>query len=259
MPVPVLYVLEIQCHGLATDISVNDISVTRARSGTGRTLQLKLTPWLTEGTSQIDAILRPVPTDPSLPPGAAPAFRLRVIRGVLGQEPGPDGELVRYVWDAEVEPLGPRGVRWSGTIPVTDEVGPWTWQSAPAGGPTDDDVAAILDLARTLHSAAERRDVETIVELHRVRNEEMGGALGVPGEQLAEEQAVALRGLMDTDGWEVAPLDLDALTLDPQAGGRIVAVHGPGDFPPVIGRSGERTIAFRFSASLVGGAWTIVR
>jgi hypothetical protein len=136
--------------------------------------------------------------------------------------------------------------------------GRWEWERArPYDAHRDRD--GILALVGRVHAALLDRDVPTLNALLGIKLSELGRALDISLEQMELEQAKYFELHFADEAWTVAPLDLGALALEPDAGGRLVHVLGPGGTPPLTGFGGGRPFAFPLTVSNIDDSWLIVR
>ncbi|PAP76961.1 hypothetical protein [Rubrivirga marina] len=258
MSIPPLYVVESISEAVRLDVSVNGVSVIRVLAPGRRTTQVKLNPWLVSGHNVITARLLP----PAASAGRAgePAFALRLIHGEHGRLPGPEGVLADLEWDPADRPLEPgRPIVFEAAFWADDVPTGWAWESAPTGSLSEGERRQILRVVEAVHEGLVGRDAEAVVALHRRKHAELGIALGVPPDELADDHAGLLSSAMTADDWRVAPLDLDTLSLEEYADGRLIEVRGPGSLPPLQARSGGRPLAFGLTLTQVDGTWAIVR
>lgn len=262
-----LYVLELMFAGLQVRVELNGVELVADDSAASKTVGYRLNPYLIEGKNRLRAALRlpPPQNDKGSPSFQAKApesdFSLRLIVGVKGVDPGQAGINFQYEWDAVKTPL-PSGA-WS---LVVDQIfappsafGRWSWEDAPAQAPTSADMGDIIEEVRALHVAAASRDIPRMVEALGLKHAELARALGANPQVFRDDLAVALSTIFSAADCQVAPLDSNALKLEPMAEGRLVRVPlADGTAPIKLSGGGEITHILPIFTRL-SGRWVLVR
>lgn len=271
-----LHILEVRTRGLLVEARLNDIPVFTEPVGRGRLFQLKCEPYLVTGENDLRVRLR-------LPGGslvdeesretdtAKESYcRARVVRldpettepPVVPQpEAVPPRELAAWAWDLERDPLRPGRTLEAGPwfFAADSPGGRWSWEQAPPYQPTGEDPAEIRVLVEKLWRAVSFLDVDAVVHLTREKTRELAVALGVNAGELELDQAGYLSSLFTSPDWMVAPLEQEAIVLEPAARGRLVDVRTVDGEAPIRGGDGKRSFIIRPMVAKIEGGWRVVR
>ncbi len=270
-----LYVLETLMAGLQGRVALNGVEIVADESAASKTLAQRVNPWIVEGENRLAVALRlPPPSPPApapdtpvwqAPPTAAapdgPDFSLRLIGGRFGVEPGPEGDLLRYAWEAAREPLAPRQWRImlnQGFRPPRS-FGRWLWQDAPAGPPQAGDAADLRAAVGQLMAAAQARDVRALLLAHRLKFAEMARAMDDSESLFSDDLAQALEALFAARDYAVRPLDATLLVLEPLAEGRLVRVRRPDGTAPLQLSGGGEVLHILPLYTRTATGWVIAR
>ena len=261
------YVIDTFTATLAVDVRLNDWPVYHALDGVGRVARQKVNPWLLEGENRVQVRLQPLDDEAvaalasakeggGLPPG----FTLTFYKTEHGTSSCEEDILLYFDWTASEYPLQKDSMTQvlDHTIPFVKAFGPWTWERARPFMPADR--PAVEALVAAFHGALERRDVPGLVSLLRVKLEEMARSLNQdPAQMLVKQQNYFEQFYFNDPSFRVDPLDTSQLVLESSAGGRLVAVRGPGGRAPLTGSAGPRPFDFSLTVSAVDNGWSIVR
>jgi hypothetical protein len=259
-----LYVLELLFAGVHVRVAVNGIEILSDDSAASKTIGSRINPYVIDGENTLAIALRlpppPVSVADAAPP-AAPEFKARLIRGVLGRDPGAAGVMLQHEWSPASDPLVPGSwkvvLNQAWTAPVS--FGRWAWQDAPAAALGSADTGAILGEVSMLHAAALQRDGRTLLDAHRLKFAEMARAMGATEAEFNKDLADALLAMFAAPDYQVAPLDPARLLVEPLAGGRLVRVRLPDGRPPIQARGGEESLQLLPIFTRVGGRWVLAR
>lgn len=250
------YVLELNCAGIAAEITLNGWHAYRATDAEPRTAQVKLNPWLLEGANPIEIALGSLDGEP-LP--AAARFVARIYKTEHGEQTKFDDVLLWYRWDREASPIEPGGLTrvFGHTLRVRRAYGPFGWQAARVFDNRDrPDVEALV---HRFHAAIGAKDEGAILAMLRTKHEEMGRALDIPLQGMIDHQRTLLSLYFQEDPVRLRPLDHGRMRLDSTAGGRLVDVWAADGTMPVQGSFGAMPFEFSLCVANLGGQWTIVR
>ena len=256
-----LYVIAIESHLLNFQILLNDVPVRQSLNGRTVNSQAKVNQWVVEGANVLEVRLGlPLGGAAEARAGDASSFRLKLVGGEHGREPGPEAALVEYIWDAAAQPVGESMVTvFSQEFRAAISFGRWRWQDSPPAPLTESDKQEIVGLIRKAHRALSDKDVGALTELLKLNSEEMSRAMGIEEEELVTGQSEFFSFLFESDDWRVDPLEESALVFEPAAGGRLVAVTQAGGRPLLKGEGGGGQYAVSFMVGRVAGAWHILR
>lgn len=170
-------------------------------------------------------------------------------------------DLAAWAWDPDHDPLLPGRIFEAGPWFFTAESpgGRWSWEQAPPYQPTGEDPAEIRVLVERLWRAVSFLDVDAVVHLTREKTRELAVALGVNAGELELDQAGYLSSLFTSPGWGIAPLEQEAIVLEPAARGRLVDVRTVDGEAPIRGGDGKRSFIIRPMVAKVEGRWRVVR
>lgn len=271
-----LHILEVRTRGLAVEARLNDIPVFTEPVGRGRLFQLKCEPYLVTGENELRVRLR-------LPGGSlvdeesrdleeakAPYCRARVVRlhpeaiaaaDAPSTEAAPPREMAAWAWDPEQHPLQPGRAFEAGPwfFAAESPGGRWSWEQATPYQPAGEDPAEIRVLVEKLWKAVSFLDVDAVVHLTREKTRELAVALGVNAGELELDQASYLSSLFTSPGWGIAPLEQEAIVLEPAARGRLVEVRTVDGEAPIRGSDGKRSFIIRPMVAKIEGGWRVVR
>ncbi|MBW2525795.1 MAG: hypothetical protein JRI23_16545 [Deltaproteobacteria bacterium] len=250
------YVVEIACAHIAAEVTLNGWHAYRATDAEPRTAQTKLNPWLLEGANPFEIAIGPLGDDP-LPPEAR--FHARVYKTKHGQLTKFDDMLLFYKWLPTVSPVEPPGLTpvFRHTFQVRQAYGAFAWQSARVFDNRDrDDIEALV---QRFHDAVATKDEATILDMLKLKHEEMGRALDIPGDEMIQDQRNFLQLYFPESPVQMKPLARGRMRLQSTAGGRLVDVWAEDGSAPVEGSFGDMPFEFELSVANLGGQWTIVR
>ncbi len=205
-----------------------------------------------------------VGNDPPVVPDASSAAPTGVTTGAPDaprREAVPPRDLAAWAWDPEHDPLLPGRSFEAGPWFFTAEspTGRWAWEQAPPYQPSGEDPAEIRVLVDELWRAVSFLDVDAVVHLTRDKTRELAVALGVNAAELELDQASYLSSLFTAPGWMIAPLEQEAIVLEPAARGRLVDVRTVDGEAPIRGGDGRRFFIIRPMVAKVEGRWRVVR
>jgi len=272
----ILFVLEIQIQSLQARVLINNIEVFVSDTGAPRTLQTKINHWLVKGNNRVQVILAPLPEEEAEEQRGEAAeqeqqeqetgsgremFKLQIVRGIHGTEPGPDNGIARFEWNADENPLNPeeRTKVFSQEFVVSDNIGPWAWETAQRIQSGEKEKTEIRYFVDELHRAFAAKRNDIIMRRLALKNEEMAVALGVPVERIMTGQRTHLDSYFRDPEWAMEPLKMEEIDIRSQADGRIFIIKGPNGEPPLKGSSGERSFAFEMAISNIDDQWIIIR
>lgn len=270
------YVLEAHAQGCVAELSLNDQPIIRRGDGAGLGRQFggPCNQWLVPGENVLSVLIEPGPS-PDQAEGGGPRARralegpgevsARLVRYPEGEVVGsPAGEvLIDLSWES---PELASALPWPQVIAGQADLGPlfgrWKWQDvAPLtlDGPT---VAAVRALLGDFHAALAARDLDTVVNLSRVRIDELSRAYQLPAGQKEAEIRQNTRFYMDEPSWGVQPLDSGAFALRLVAGRRMVDCVRA-DWDPIVREAprppGDLANAWPLLVAPVDGKWRVVR
>lgn len=252
-----LYVVELMFAGVHVRVQVNGVEVVHDESAASKTIGARINPYVVEGENRLAVALRLPPADTP----ADPDFAVRLLRGVHGRDPGPLGRMLDQAWNAATDPLVP-GV-WKVVLnqPWTAPVafGRWTWQDAPAAPPGPADRQDLLAEVAALHAAVVRRDGKALLDAHRLQHAELARAMGTTTAEFDADLAEALSTMFAASDFQVAPVEVRRLLLEPLAGGRLVSVRKPDGSGPVQATGGGEMLHLMPVYTQLGGRWLIAR
>jgi hypothetical protein len=170
-------------------------------------------------------------------------------------------DLAAWAWDPEHDPLLPGRSFEAGPwfFSAESRAGRWSWEQAPPYRPSSEDPAEIRVLVEKLWRAVSFLDVDAVVHLTREKTRELAVALGVNAAELESDQAGYLSSLFASPGWMIAPLEQEAIVLEPAAAGRLVDVRTVDGEAPIRGGDGKRFFIIRPMVAKVKGRWRVVR
>ncbi len=251
-----IYALEVQCNGLLVQVLLNGAAVFEEPAAGFRFTQLKLNPWIVDGSNQLEVLAGPPPGQEL---GKDAELKLLVIKGPHGEEPGPDANVVSFTWNEADYPLEPDQIVrvLDSPLPVDEGHGRWAWQDATPYTPGDDgDIAALVTQAAQLLA---NRDAAGYLALLELKTEEMSRALNVPTAELRQDNSDVLGERFAADDWQVEPVDPTRLRHSPTAGGRLVRVTDDLGQPPLRGFGGGSGYETGLTVSHLSQGWAIVR
>jgi hypothetical protein len=257
-----LTVLEVLTQGMRARVSLNGAPVFDDYTGARKTLQTKANAYVIEGSNELKVQLALAWDPEERPPDAPqPSFRVRLIVGEHGREPGPEAVKLDYTWDPTTAPIQAALLRTvvEHTFTPPETYGRWLWQDADVVALDDTQRRAIGALVLQIHAAFAARDREWIRAALQVKSSEVARALGVPPEEYSAGFAQYLESLFASDRWALEPIDRDALLYRSHANGRLVSVSDTLDGPPIRGTDGERPFVFPMIVSRLQGQWWVVR
>lgn len=258
-----MHVLQVESEGLVARVTLNGVEVFAEWEGASRIAQTKVDPMIVEGANALEVELTPMTDDEGRPLAIDTVFRLELIRGVHGEDPGDAGRVARWAWDAGRYPVEPgelSGV-WARQFMVADEQahGRWAWQDAPSAAAQPIDPLDLVAVVRAVHDALVARDVAAVESLTALKSDEMARALGVDVSEVIEGQREMWAEVFADPDWRVEPFDPAAIAAVPMAEGRLVKLTDPYGAPPVKGSTSERAVGFPIVVTRVNGAWVIAR
>ncbi len=258
-----MHVLSVECEGLVARVTLNGVEVFAEWEGASRVTQTKVDAMVVEGANALEVQLTPMTDDEGRPLAVDRLFRLELVRGVHGEDPGDAGRVARWAWDegrAPVEPGVLTGV-WARQFIVTDEQshGRWAWQDAPSAAALPIDPAELVAVVRAVHDALSARDVAAVEGLTTLKSEELARALGVDLAEVLEGQREMWSENFADPAWRVEPFDPAAIAAVPMVDGRLVKLTDPYGAPPVKGSTSERPVGFAITVTRVNGLWVIAR
>jgi hypothetical protein len=170
-------------------------------------------------------------------------------------------DLAAWAWDPQHDPLLPGRSFEAGPwfFSAESRAGRWSWEQASPYRPSSEDPAEIRVLVEKLWRAVSFLDVDVVVHLTREKTRELAVALGVNAGELESDQAGYLSSLFTSPGWMVAPLEQEAIVLEPAAAGRLVDVRTVDGEAPIRGGDGKRFFIIRPMVAKVEGRWRVVR
>jgi hypothetical protein len=201
------------------------------------------------------------------PPVAADASSVAPSGATTGISDAPRSEtvlphdLAAWVWDPDHNPLLPGRIFEAGPwfFVAESPAGRWSWEQAPPYQPSSEDPAEIRVLVDRLWRAVSSLDVEAVVRLTREKTRELAVALGVNAAELELDQAGYLSSLFASPGWMIAPLEQEAIVLEPAARGRLVDVRTVDGEAPIRGGDGKRSFIIRPMVAKIEDRWRVVR
>ena len=181
--------------------------------------------------------------------------------GVSKDEAVSPQDLVAWAWDSQHDPLLPgRAFEVGPWFFIAESPGGrWSWEQASPYAPSGEDPAEIRVLIEKLWRAVSFLDVDAVVHLTREKTRELAVALGVNAAELELDQANYLSSLFTSLNWMVAPLEQEAIVLEPAARGRLVDVRTVDGEAPIRGGDGKRFFIIRPMVAKVEGRWRVVR
>ena len=258
-----IYLLDVACEGLVAQVTLNGVDVFNEWEGRGRQVQIKLNPYIFEGSNDLELSLTPMTDDEG---GFLPiphALVVKLIAGEHGKDPGSAGVIATFRWDEATMPVpaGELTSIWGRQFSVPSEraYGRWVWQEAPDVAPGESDARALVSLAGEVHAALASRNIDALIELTALKSAELARALDVPMTEIEEGQRELFGELFADPSWRVAPFDPSQLAAVPCAGGRMLRVTDAQGGPPLVAGTDDRPFAFGFLATRYSGRWTIVR
>lgn len=252
-----LFVLEVACDAVLASVWVNGFDVFAEAKGEPRSMQMKLNPWLLDGANQLEVDLAPPPGGPA---SGAPEFQLRLVQGVLGTEPGPDGVLEAFSWDPSKEPREekPRKVL-NRRFVVRPAFGRWAWEVAERPTPEPEVIAQAIDTVEEIRRALEARDARRVGDLLSLKHREMARALSLSAFQIQTDLTRALEDMMQGPDWSIAPIEPAETSVAPRSERRLWRVRGRDGVAVVQARSRNRVFALDVVLARLDGRWTVVR
>lgn len=258
----VMIVLEVQSQGLKARVLFNDVEVFQEATGVRKTSQVKLNPYVLEAGNVVQALLGPaLPADAVGANDQAPFFKLRIVAGEHGTEPGEEGRLAAFDWTPTEHPLqgGKMTAVLERPVAISHTFGRWAWESARPSALDPADREAILKRVRSVHDALAKEDLPRVMELLSLKTRELARALGLAEDRMVAGQESFFRTFFEASDWMMEPLDPAQLVLHLQAKGRLVSVTDASGGPALKGRAGERTFLLPVTVAAIEGDWTIVR
>lgn len=260
------YVVEFDVERLSAEVHVNGWPVCRSHTTAGRLTNIKISPWLVEGENVFQIYLgAPVDDDnmPELDPNGyvQPNGLIVSLFKLDGDErPAENPPMLVYRWMEECHPLPEEGLTlvYEHRFRMEEAFGRFAWEDALPYAETDR--PAILEVVRAFREALDRHDVETIIEMQKVRLEELGRCAGMDYDGMAEDHRKLLDKLMDP-GIVVQPFVAEDFVLRSGAAGRLVQVEREGGDMRTIGVQSPIGIggSYPLCMSNLNGTWTIVR
>lgn len=176
-------------------------------------------------------------------------------------EPFLPHDRVTWAWDSQHDPLVPGRSFEAGPwfFYAESPAGRWSWEQAAPYRPSSEDPAEIRVLIEKLWRAVSFLDVDAVVHLTREKTRELAVALGVNAGELESDQAAYLASLFTSMDWGVAPLEQEAIVLEPAARGRMVDVRTVDGEAPIRGSDGKRSFIIRPMVAKIEGRWRVVR
>lgn len=260
-----LFVLETQFSGMMVRVQVNGVVRVSDDSLDPKTIATTLNPYVVEGANQVAVALRR-PSDATLEglkrERRAQSFAIRVMAGVRGREPGPEGRLFADEWPSAQHPSMPDDT-WQVVVdrPFTAQVafGRWAWQDAPAVAPGDPALSALAGAVLSLHAAAASADTASLLDAHRLKFSELSRALGMAEDRLSMEMGTRINSMSSAPDFRVETLDPSDLRIEPLAGGRLMRVRRAAGEAPVTMSGGGQSLELNPIYVLSGGRWQIAR
>lgn len=262
-----LFVIEVQCDYIKVEIHLNDIKVLVKECTENNISQVKLNPWIVEGTNHLRILLGYTSQhwvargNEEVATPIIPLFKFKLVKGEHGKEPSEEGVIVDYQWQADISPLQFDGMTtvWEQYIQIQEGFGHWLWESAPKGKLSTKDEKEIFALIRKTHTALVNREVEHLMQLMEIKLIEMSKALGIPKQTIENSQRTFFISLFQSPDWSMAPLDFNTLALMPQAEGRLIAIENRANNLPLRGFANNNTVSFKLMVSRINGKWQIIR
>jgi hypothetical protein len=263
-----LLFMRLQVQGCSAEVLVNDIPVGRAFAPQG-VLCLPVHEYLMEGANEITLVIQPDQ------PGARPASpQLQVADGVVGATVrlllprvgriGSDTEartVAEVTWAAEDGDVYSAPVVVARSVALPIKFPRWRWLDAP---PIDDVAAHRPVVSAFLHNVASdlmRGEVDTLVNVSRLRLDELALAYQQPVTELVSRFKSRLALLYATKSLRLVVPNTDELVLRKCANGRLLECLAPGGAPALSTVPGKDGVSSAWPARLavINGQCHILR
>lgn len=264
------WILDVDGARLCFQVMFNGILLAQDVARERLSRAFRLNGWALQGDNQVQVMLAALPPVSASPPAAGsspsavlrapapPLFRLRLRELVAGAA---ERVLAQYEWDVATMPLPISGSSPAFAQTVTlSPLAAWAWTRAEAVPRlSDNDVAEIGQLLTTLRTALLERNATELLRLQGPALAEQAMSVGDDARVIQQGYAQFLSDRMGAADWSVRRLNLDGLSMQPMAGGRLVHVTDSAGLPPVAADCGESTFAIDPWLAKLAGRWVIVR
>ena len=203
---------------------------------------VKLNPYvLADEPNEVSLEVAPPDGQPSHEPSAA--LGVRVLEGAEGGTSADARVVFEQLWSQRDAPaVGPLFMSvLSAEIKTSVSYGRWAWQDATPFTPADrSDIEALV---KRIHSGFSSGNYSALAALTKVRDEEMARGMDLSYAELEGHSRGTSANWFGADDYQVAPLDLSVMQLQPRAAGRLVEVTDERGLPLIRVRVDGRRAA----------------
>jgi hypothetical protein len=248
----VLFILDVRARDVECEITLNGITVWSACAVGDLRHQQVVNPFVDDGANKLTARVTPLAE-------GQPALAYRLVH-TFRAAGAPEKTLIARVLPDPASPLvvgGPaRSLADAADFP--SPFGRWAWQKPGARVFTPEDRADIIAQVAAVHDALSRGDEAALLSLLHEKFQELGRAMMLSGQELADDAREHFQDLFASQGWSLAPLDPESIQIKPMADGRLVApVRASGR--SLLESAGGEPYGLDLMMAFGDGRWRIVR
>jgi hypothetical protein len=253
----VQYVLESQCIGLGYKVYINGVPVSEGDDGSRSVQQSKISQWLINGSNRVDVELYKLTDESKI---VTSDFKVTLLKGELGKEPGTEGVLLDYSWDEQISPISiTNSIVKSFEFEVIGLPADWLWLSANTAEISHSDKIEIVKLLKLIYLLFKSTDIPNIMKFLQIKHREIASAMGITQSQIEQGLAMHLKNIWSDPEWKILTVNWENLLITPLSNNRLYSIKTYEKGSIIQIETPNKKYMLDLIISKVAGRWTIVR
>jgi hypothetical protein len=213
--------LEINNHKIATSVFVNDVLVFTNRFHKEAKKELSINQWVSKGLNTVRVNL-------AINPQWFEELKEQSFDTVIALYEGVEDNLTKTIlkeihWKYTLDTQFP--VNIADEFELDIPYGNWAWLNADVLSDEKFNIESLKQYITNLHEILDHKDYNNLAPIVHYKSSELAAAYGIPiDERISDQKSFFIDELFKYPSWGLLPLNLEDLTFQYHANGRLIQV-----------------------------------